>query len=419
MEHLSQEQIASYRACSLAAADLLSISDHLSECEFCRTRVAGPVEVAAGAAAIRATLSSEAGAFRHLTYDQIASLADGRMDPGEAHTVERHARECAACAADLRDIRRLKTQIEAEAGSTARPNWLTGLHWLTDLRQALHGWRAACAFAAAAACLALIVFGLRPRTEIPTARVEAPKRTAPGEPSTAPLPATVAIRDGGREFAISADGKVAGLDGLPDRFRTSVEKALSTQRVDLPLTIRDLGSKRSVLLGPAAAAAPVELLEPIGIVIETQRPVFRWKAVAGAEYQVSVYDSQFQQAAASDWIREPEWRTSPELRRGVRYFWQLTVRRAGSEFTVPEAPEPEARFQVLDTASESDLVRLRTTWQDSHLVMGVAYAQAGLLNEARRELQVVAGQNPGDVGLAALLASVNRLGVNPDRRQSK
>jgi hypothetical protein len=408
MEHLSQEQIVAYRARSLAAADILSISDHLAECEPCRALAVRDPEVAAGAQAIRATLNPEAREFTHLTYDEIVAYADGQMVAGKAQTVERHARECAACAADLRDIERLRAQIDAGQSAPARPNWLA------DFRRALSGWRAACALAAAAACLLVIAFALRPRAPIPMAQVRPPMQSGKGQASTAPAPAGVAIRDGNREFAISADGRVAGLDGLPDRLRASVEKALQTQRVGVPRALGELAGKHSVLLGPAATQATVELLEPVGIVIETQRPLFRWKAVAGAEYQVGVYDSQFQQAAASEWIHEPEWRTASDLRRGVRYFWQVTVRRAGNEFTVPEAPEPEARFQVLDAAAESDLLRLRTTWRDSHLVMGVAYAQAGLLNEARQELQAVADQNPDAAGVRALLAS-----INSDQRQSK
>ena len=413
MEHLNQEQIAAYRVRSLSAAEVLRISDHLAECVTCRARMAGEAEAAAGVEAIRAVLSSEIRAITHLTYDQIAAYVDGQMVADEARSVEGHARECAACAADLRDIEGLKAQIDAEPAGTRRP------HWLTDFWRGLHGWRAAWAFAAATACLILIVFSLRTRTPIPMAQVEAPLRSAPGDAAAPSSPARVAIRDGNRQFAISADGKVAGLDGLPDRFRASVEKALTAQRVDVPRAVGDLAGKRSVLLGPGGAQASVELLEPVGTVVETQRPVFRWTAVTGAEYQVGVYDSQFQQAAASDWIRDPEWRPAGDLRRGVRYFWQLTVRRSGNEFTVPEAPEPEARFQVVDAASESDLVRLRATWRDSHLVMGVAYARAGLLNEARQELQKVADQNPDAPGIAALLASLNRPGVNSDPRQSK
>jgi hypothetical protein len=285
--------------------------------------------------------------------------------------------------------------------------------------RAIHGWSGVGALAAAAACLLVVALAIRPRQATPTAKVEPPKQEERGGAPAAPAPAGRVIRDGSRAITLSADGSVAGLDGLPDRFRGAVEQALATRRVSAPAALAELAAKRSVLLGPSAPSARVDLLQPIGSMVETQRPVFRWRAVAGAEYQVGVYDSEFQQVAQSGWIRVPEWQSSTELRRGVRYLWQLTVRRDGSEFTVPEPPAPEARFAILDAASEADLVRLRGTWSDSHLVMGVAYAQAGLLSEAQRELQAVADQNPDAATIAALLASVTAPSVNSVPRRSK
>src|SRR5262249_5350794 len=136
--------------------------------------------------------------------------------------------------------------------------------------------------------------------------------------------------------------------------------------------------------------------------------------VAGAEYQVSLYTSAFQLAGVSGWIQESQWRTPVQLHRGAQYSWQLTVRADGRESVSPSPPEPEARFQVLDAASEAGLAGLKRSWQDSHVVMGVAYARVGLVKEARQELRAAAGQNPGSALVAALLAS-----INSDRRQSK
>jgi hypothetical protein len=213
------------------------------------------------------------------------------------------------------------------------------------------------------------------------------------------------IADGNRKITISAQGGVTGLDGLPDSVRGTVESALTAKRIDVPAGTAGLG-KRDILLGTPTPGGGVELLEPIGVVVEGQSVVFRWKPVAGAQYRVSVYTSDFQPAAVSGWLRETEWR-SPALPRGARYSWQLTVRSAGREFTAPLPPEPEARFQILDAASEDDLARARGTSEGSHIVMGVAYARAGLVTEAARELRMAADQNPGSSTIATLLASLN------------
>ena len=41
MEHLSQKQVEDYFRHQLGAAELLTASDHLAECEACRVRVEG------------------------------------------------------------------------------------------------------------------------------------------------------------------------------------------------------------------------------------------------------------------------------------------------------------------------------------------------------------------------------------------
>ena len=92
-----------------------------------------------------------------------------------------------------------------------------------------------------------------------------------------------------------------------------------------------------------------------------------------------------------------------------------TLKRMLPELKLEEerlSPETLDKLVVTGGDFESDR-------SDSHLVLGVAYAQAGLLNEAGRELRAAAEENPGNAVVANLLASVNRMEVNPAQRQSK
>ncbi|HTS62783.1 MAG TPA: hypothetical protein VMH28_12220 [Candidatus Acidoferrales bacterium] len=394
MEHLTEEQIASYRARSLAASDVLPVSDHLLECDVCRARVSEEAALAASASTLRQRLSAEAAAFAHLTYDEIAAYVDRTAGDSQIQRVDRHMRACAACASDVRDLRILRAELDLDRAQAARPRGLSRF-WPVF------------ALAAAAACVLITVAIVRRPGPRLVAKVEAPRPQQPAPPAAI-------IQDGNRQIAIGPQGTVAGLDGLPPEIRDAVEHALATQRVDTPASLASLTAKRDVLLGAPAPARGTGLLDPVGRIVESQTPVFHWKPAAGAEYRVGVYTEDFQEAAASGWIREPQWRTPVALPRGTRYSWQVTVRRDGSEFTSPAPPEPEARFQVLDAASEAGLAELRTTSKDSHLVLGVAYARAGLISEAREELRAAAGQNPGSPVLAAILDS-----FSSDRRQSK
>lgn len=68
-----------------------------------------------------------------------------------------------------------------------------------------------------------------------------------------------------------------------------------------------------------------------------------------------------------------------------------------------------AEFQILGEEDESEITHARSDWGDSHLVLGVMYARAGLLEEAEKELRALRQQNPTSEEVAGLLASVGRL----------
>ena len=102
MAHLTDEQIVSYRARSLDAAELLCLSDHLAECGDCRARFLERCAI-------------PMGLRLHLTYDQIAAFVDGQLSGAEAESVNTHAMECVECGGHVRELRKLKGEIEAVA----------------------------------------------------------------------------------------------------------------------------------------------------------------------------------------------------------------------------------------------------------------------------------------------------------------
>jgi hypothetical protein len=204
------------------------------------------------------------------------------------------------------------------------------------------------------------------------------------------------------------------LDHLAEPYRAVLQRALAGQRIETTAAMTDLSGPGGVLLGTSSAPGRGKLLGPLGTVVEDPRPVFRWQPVAGATYRVSVYDSGYNLIAASGSMTAAEWLIPKPLARGKRYSWQLTIRQ-NVEFTLPAPPAPEARFQILSDADESELVRARADWGDSHLVLGVLYARAGLLDEAEREIQALRAQNPGSEQVTALEGSIDRLRTGGNR----
>jgi hypothetical protein len=363
--HLTDEQIQCYRDRSLAAADLLEASAHLADCEACRTRVASLAELRSAIDSIRAGLT-----IQHPTYDEMAAHVDGH----ESDFVESHVRECEPCAADLHELQRLQEEIAA--GQVKRRSWRFRLPVPIF------------AVAATAAAALVVAVLLIPRKPNEIARVQTP---------TPPK---------------SADNKIAGLDLLAAADRVPVEQTLASGRIEPPAVLAQLTGKRGVLLGSSPEAPAIELIAPLGTVVESQRPVFRWMARKGDSYLMSVYDTAFNVVASirvqvGGMISETtaEWQPQHDLRRGERYQWQVKVRRNGKEFTVPAPPQPEARFQVLGAAEEEDIARLRSQVPDSHLVLGIRYVQVGLLDDAARELQAA----PESPTTAALLKSLEQM----------
>jgi len=74
--------------------------------------------------------------------------------------------------------------------------------------------------------------------------------------------------------------------------------------------------------------------------------------------------------------------------------------------TAPQPPEPEARFLVLDALTLERIEETRRRTSRSHLVLGILYAEAGLLDDAERELTALATLNPGVALPKGLLADL-------------
>jgi len=393
--HLSEEQVALYRDRALAAAELLLASRHIAECEACRARIASAANLYTQAEAFRNIMAAEANPPGHPAYDELAAYVDQQLDGEELEEIRLHLRGCEACAASVAEFEAVRREIGT---AHALQSWIVriGEFWRERV-----GWRGAFMLAGAAACATLAFFVFR----APADR----RMAAPAQPERAGAQPPAGIHDGKRLIAVGADGTVAGLDGLPDSVRTVVAAAIRAQHIEVPAVLADLAGRTGVLLGESTQASGVDLLGPLGTVVETQRPLFRWKPAAGGEYRVTVYRDTYEEVAASAWTRGGEWQVPKRLERGGLYIWQLRVRRDGTEFVVPAPPQPEARFRVLGDADEAEMAQLKASAGDSHLVLGVRYAQDGVLDQAEEELRRAREQNPSSSAVSALLASVEHM----------
>jgi len=413
--HLSQQQLEQYRRSALAPLDLLAADDHLTACEQCREQLGASVPAAQAWQTLRASLPSGGEQPEHLSYDQLAAYVDEKLSGIQREAVESHLEICRMCDAELQDLRNFSLEIAALSPeqSPAPPVPVATLHSrrrkLTELLTVR--WPV---LAGASALLLLIAWlfysQLRVgRQSLPIIASVSPT-LAPSSPSPAVVEGgaptdSIALNDGGGRVILDQEGRLIAQQPLPPAYEQMIKRALTTGGVETP-DLAALNVKTGSLMG-GGENAPFKLLEPIAKVIESNQPDFRWQPLAGAtNYTITVYDADFNRVTTSPLLTGTEWRPSQPLPRGAIYSWQVKAMKDGREIVVPEPPAPEAKFKVLEQAKAEELARARRQFADSHLTLGLLYAQAGMLDESERELRMLVDANQASPLARKLLRSV-------------
>lgn len=453
-KHLTGEAIELYRTRRSSTAEALAAQSHVAACADCRARLAAAVEAdAALPSIIHQVVGDDASeADSHLPYEQLALYVDGGLDEVGREIADGHLSFCEDCAADLADLRQyvgFATSAESKQLPRLAPaETLTARRRLSAL---LASFTRPLPAAATTAVLVLIALGgvwlaTRDRrapqadesarlrlgtypapapantpgqkdvptptpslaeTSTPPAAI-APPSIKPAEPASEPL----ALNDGGERVALDRQGRLEGLEGAPPEARQAVSRALRLRSLNPPSVLKGLAEDEGgTLMGDGGAAgASFAPSWPVGKVVRETRPTFSWSPLAGAKsYAVSVVDSKFKPVAQSRPLVQPSWTADAALARGAVYSWQVTATMAdGTEITAPAAPAPQARFRVLDADTHDRLTRLETAAPNSRLARGVAYAQAGLLDEAEAELKSLLKENPRSQLARDLLRSLRQ-----------
>jgi hypothetical protein len=216
------------------------------------------------------------------------------------------------------------------------------------------------------------------------------------------------VNDGSGVVTLDQEGKLSGADDLPPRYQSLVKQALSSGRIERSAQLQGLTRASSSLMGSGNQQRDFSVLEPLGNVLLTARPTFRWSALEGATgYVVEVYDEKFASVASSPQLTDLTWTTS--LPRGRVYSWQVKAIKDGQEITSPRPPAPQAKFRILDQARANELTQAKRAHASSHLTLGLLYADAGMLHEAEQEFRLLQKANPGSDVARKLLRQIQAL----------
>ncbi len=353
--HLETEQLTAYRHRQLSPNELLEASDHLAGCAECRARL---VQVAS---------SESQPSNDNVTYEELVAWLDEEVEPIERHHLQGKLSRSLDARLQLADLARFKAEMSRPEVAPARnivPVFFG--RWALPL----------------AAALALTIGGLW---------WAAQSRTNSA--------AFVRLNDGGRELRIARDGEAKAFSHLSSPLREALKTALMGGDIRIPKEIKALAGRSERLAGSDSRPPNgFQVLAPVATAVRDDRPRFRWTPLPETTaYRIRVVNSITGEAMASEMVAKDrtEWSPAEALAAGQSYEWEVEALKGEKMLAkAPEPPQPEARFAIISQAQRIELERATNDAQGSHLVAGMAEAQAGLLDDANAEFLELAKENP-------------------------
>lgn len=400
----------------LSGSDLLAVDDHLAVCAECRLAVPQPASTLDEDGLSQLFVSTDE---RHLPFSQMSRYIEGSLDDVDLEIARLHLSDCEDCRAETDSM--ASVYSNAEVSTEQRPmlspvstaDRVRAFFSIRTLRFAIP-----IVIVAALAGAAFWLTRTTPEPQVQTSEAITPptidNTVASSEPtqleqipevSDEPAePAAIALADAGRSLEIGKDGKVIGSFAGP--YDNRLAAALTTGNLAIAPEASRLRSAAGVLMGSRDSASSLRLQYPVGKIVSSRRPQLRWTPVKGAtEYTVEIFDANFNKVASSPPLSRTSWQ-APALPAGREYSWQVTAVTPEAKVKAPTRPAPDAKFLVLSESKLNGIAAARRAYGNSHLVLGMVYAEAGLLDEAEREFTALLRKNPNSAAVKRLLARI-------------
>lgn len=414
-DHLSETEVSLFRERTIGPAERERIDSHVAQCESCLRRILPSEDRALVYSELtEALLPDGSDKPFHLSNAEIRAYANGSIDQADRVIFESHfdicdqcskAMELLAASSPVESVSSLARQAEIPARSAA--------FQFTPARVAAGVLVAACLV------LAFVMWQRWHSRAVDQTAQQTSSQTPSNTPSSSPaqtestkdsntdqFAVAASLEDNGRKIQLDNTGKLIGLEELPEASRSLVRSVLANKTFSKPEVLDKLTAPSITLMDPTARENTFGLLGPSGTVIATDRPNLRWQALAEASsYTVSVFDADFNRVTRSAPQTATQW-TSPALRRGMIYSWEVVAVKNGQEVRSPVAPAPRAQFKILEAEKLLELTNLKKHKPISHLTLGLTYARFGLLAEAEGQLQILARENPNSPVATRLLRTV-------------
>jgi hypothetical protein len=422
--------------------ELLPVSDHIGACDLCRRLVDRSLDADAKILRLKSELLQQTAETQdstigeqHLMLEQMASYVDGNLKSIELQALQNHLIGCAECEMLVDDLSSFRAQVISELGHEYRPlspaderRSAGGNRWRRFLTGASPFPSGSPALIVGAVLSALFLIGpswmiwrsLKSKDVSTDSAQTTPSPTTPKINSGAsPTPISLGINailptqliENGRRIGLNENGELAGIDNLSPEYRRMVEKALKEKVLDRPALLAGLmRSNRGVTRSGSDRENEFSVIDPVGKVILSDCPIFRWTPLPGAtSYTVEIYDDAFNLLLSSQPLTDNSWTVSQPLRRGEDFSWQVKAIKNAREVISPRPPQRVVKFRILDPAKTEKVIQAKLDYSTSHLTLGLIYAHSGLLDDAERELRALQKENPDSDTLRHLLHSISKM----------
>jgi anti-sigma factor RsiW len=436
-EHLTQTRIEDYGRHALPAAEFLSASRHMRDCEACRLKVERALDddemfYTLKSDVFSASAETAASSVRqaHLTFERTAAYVDEALAGEELQVVKDHLTGCEQCAMAVDDLRAFRNQVMPGLDREYQPPPAPAVHenrwrrFVADMISLLPRSPAMVVGSALAALLMIAASWLiwqaiernskNPKiaqtTTSPTTPVVTPV-VSPNPTQEGGAMVIAQINDGARQVVLDGNGKLSGVDYLTPGYQQMIKNALTSERLEKSPLLAGLVRPDALLMrGGGNRGDRFSVIGPVGIVMLSDRPTFSWSQLEGATgYVVEVFDDKLVKIITSSQLTDTSWTAPQSLKRGGIYSWQVTAIKGGEEFSSPRPPAPLANFRILGQTLANEIDQARRAYASSHLTLALVYTKAGLLNEAEREFRALRKANPKSVISLRLLNNIKAM----------
>lgn len=429
--HLTDAVVENYRARTLSADAVLTVSAHIAGCAPCRERLCAALALEESMTRLSAAVQSSPEAEDDHPDDELLIAfsdknSEQKLSPIEQEMVACHLEICPACrfqANELRALHALMTSAPSVAYAPSLPPsfWQRFLLWLQlpTVRQTLQ-----LSGASLAAGLLVFIWVKRPA---PSTLGENPSHAGD-------------LRQKQREMevarqAAALEKREASLARHEEQI-TAEQTKLTGARVALELQKKRLGSARNPLpfqlpkeaqLPENATEAgigfqsfsggtqtqdpfPFALLTPApGAVVSPQQVAFQWKALRGAAGEkIKRYKIELELDGVrteSPFLTRTAWVWKTPLQPGKHYSWKvLAYDDSPDPMLIAVSPTRQTTLQF-STLTRVQLAQLKKA-SNSPLQLGVFFAKAGMWKEAEQMFSASLLAKPDDARVQKWLRQV-------------